>query len=497
LLGGLFANTIGGTLPSAGNVISGNGGDGILIQVDLRFTGVPTNNLIQGNLIGTDKTGTVALGNDDGIAIQGGNHTTIGGTAAGAGNTITFSHEFGVAVYSGTGNSILGNSIFSNADLGIALNSATNANNNQAAPVLTGVSSSGSGTTISGTLAGYPSSAFRVELFANPSAAPGQGQTFLGFAQVTTDAQGNFTASLPASLRPGTYLSATATDAAGNTSEFAANLAIKGALTVATSSSLMLVGNNPPPLTGFVNGIPFTSPLQYTTPFGDVVTITLSTTATSASPVGQYPITATLSGANAGNYVLLPTDGTMYVVSLGTDPSSTTGAQAVTFWDNRGNARLITAADLASLDVLNLVNQGGAAFDPQSVAQLQAWLSISPNATTAYQLAVQLAVIDLNLLTGHVQSTDLVYAGALLPFASAYGTAGLTSGGFIDVQNLMSAANSILAQVSPGVPAGDPNAAYEAALASVLQAANANTDFVQQELLWNLVGLYPSLTGQP
>src|SRR5205807_10375054 len=114
-------------------------------------------------------------------------------------------------------------------------------------------------------------------------------------------------------------------------------------------------------------------------------------------------LTATLSGASTGNYLIDPTTshfGTLYVVSVGADPTSTTGAQSVAFWDNKGNAKLITAADLSSLDALNLVTQGGAAFDPRSVQQLQAWLSISPNATTAYQLAVQLAAMDLNVLAG-------------------------------------------------------------------------------------------------
>ncbi len=197
--------------------------------------------------------------------------------------------------------------------------------------------------------------------------------------------------------------------------------------------------------------------------------------------MGQYAITATLSGANAGNYVIDPatsTTGTMYVVSVGADPSSTTGAQAVVFWDNKGNAKLITAADLSSLDALNLVNQGGAAFDPKAVAQLQAWLSISPNATTSYRLAVQLAVMDLNVLAGYVKTTDLVYAGSLLAYPDAYGITGLTSGGFISVQNLMTAANAVLGQVVPGAPSGDPNQAYELALAQVLGAANANSDFV-------------------
>ena len=123
----------------------------------------------------------------------------------------------------------------------------------------------------------------------------------------------------------------------------------------------------------------------------------------------------------------------------------------MTFWDNKGNKTVVTTADLSSLDALNLVNQGGADFDPHSVAQLQAWLSISPNATAAYQLAVQLAAMDLNVLAGDVKATDLVYAGGLLPYATADSIAGLTSGGFIDVRDLMQAANAALGQVNPGI----------------------------------------------
>jgi hypothetical protein len=296
---------------------------------------------------------------------------------------------------------------------------------------------------------------------------------------------------LPAALPPGTFLSATATDAAGNTSEFAADITVKGVLTVNTNSSLMLVGNNPPPLGGSVNGTTFTGSITYTTAFADQVTVTLGTMATSAGAVGQYAITATLSGASAANYFIDPgtsTTGTMYVVSIGPDPSSTTGAQAVTFWDNSHNSKLITKTDLLSLDGLNLVDQHGVPFDPTTAAQLRAWLLTGPKATTAYQLSAQLAAMDLNVLTGYVKATDLVYAGGLLPYASAYGITGLTSGGFIDVQYLMQAANAVLGQVSAGTP--DPNQAFEAALTSVFQAANANSDFVTQELLWGLVGAF-------
>jgi hypothetical protein len=104
--------------------------------------------------------------------------------------------------------------------------------------------------------------------------------------------------------------------------------------------------------------------------------------------------------------------------------------------------------------------------------------------------------MDLNVLAANVQAADLVYAGGLLPYAGAYGITGLTSGGFIDVQDLMNAANAVLTQANAGDPAHDANQAVEAALTQALQAADGNADFVQQDALWNLFGVYLSLTGQ-
>ncbi len=91
--GGAANTTIGGTTAGAGNVISANQSDGILI------TGQGTsNNAVAGNFIGTDVTGTMPLGNtDDGVQIDGGAaNTTIGGTTAGAGNVISANGECGI-----------------------------------------------------------------------------------------------------------------------------------------------------------------------------------------------------------------------------------------------------------------------------------------------------------------------------------------------------------------------------------------------------------------
>ena len=109
-------NIIGGTVAADRNVISGNLDDGIQMQGG---TGGAANNIIQGNYIGTDVTGTVAIPNaNQGFAVfaaAGGTNTTntVGGTAALAGNVISGNGGFGVAISSGgtTGTLVQGNKI--------------------------------------------------------------------------------------------------------------------------------------------------------------------------------------------------------------------------------------------------------------------------------------------------------------------------------------------------------------------------------------------------
>src|SRR5262249_44803754 len=102
----------------AGNLISG-GSYGIFIQHQGAPGPGPT---IRGNKIGTDITGTLGLDSGRGIVISGSpDGATIGGTNPGDGNTIAFNSLWGVLVSTGTGCSILGNSIFSNGSRGIML----------------------------------------------------------------------------------------------------------------------------------------------------------------------------------------------------------------------------------------------------------------------------------------------------------------------------------------------------------------------------------------
>lgn len=82
----LRGNIIGGTSSAARNVISGNRR---AISLSGGRGNAPTGTIIQGNYLGTDRTGLRALGNEqDGIAINDTRHSLIGGTEPGAGNVI-------------------------------------------------------------------------------------------------------------------------------------------------------------------------------------------------------------------------------------------------------------------------------------------------------------------------------------------------------------------------------------------------------------------------
>jgi hypothetical protein len=183
-------------------------------------------NRVQGNFLGTGPSGTSALGNGgNGVAVVNASNNTIGGTAAGARNVIAFNGNDGVLVNGGTGNAIQQNSIYSSGNLGIEL--VNGGNSGQVAPVLTAVASDGSSTTIAGTLTSAPDTSFTLEFYANDVCNPsgyGEGQTFLGAATVTTDDSGaaTFTVTLDGGVAAGQYVSATATDPAGDTSAFAA-----------------------------------------------------------------------------------------------------------------------------------------------------------------------------------------------------------------------------------------------------------------------------------
>jgi len=298
------SNTIGGIVLGAGNLISANHTRGIW------FTNAPWS-VLQGNTIGTKADGSSSLGNTfHNVECEAGaNNTTIGGTAAGAGNRIAFAQSIyaGVRIRAGSANNaILGNSIFSNGALGIDLgnvginanvscDTSPGANMLQNFPVLT-QAVSGESTVIRGTLNSRPNTSFLLQFFASPTCDPsgnGEGQIYLADKSVVTSNNCNtsFAATLPVQVPPGYVITATATDPANNTSEFSACLPIISvptlALTTAGSTNVNLSWTN--------NGTTFFlketqslfSPIQWTT-----------VTNTPVLNNGQFIVTLPLSGTS-------------------------------------------------------------------------------------------------------------------------------------------------------------------------------------------------------
>jgi hypothetical protein len=237
------SNTIGGTAPGTGNLISGNVGTGITITGGPGGLGgqLGISNVVQGNAIGTDASGSYPLSNGgDGVRIVWNVHVgtpaagsnQVGGTAAGAGNLIAFNGGDGVHVVAGVHNPIQEDTIYGSGNLGIEL--SNNGNDSQAPPTLTSATMNGGNLTVQGTFQGAASTTYSLDLFANDACNPsgyGEGQYYLGSTTVQTDSSGhvNFTITLPGvSVSPGQFLSATATAPNQDTSSFSACLLFGG-----------------------------------------------------------------------------------------------------------------------------------------------------------------------------------------------------------------------------------------------------------------------------
>jgi len=228
---------IGGSEPGAGNVISGN-------NTGISLTDGATGTTVKGNRIGTDASGTRPVSNHgNGIYILTQSlGSIIGGTNPGEGNTIAFNCGQGIGIPAGfalVGWAMLGNSIFSNAGLGISLlnngnpipnddgDADTGPNNLQNHPVITAAPVAAGMVDLAGTLNSLPAKTYRVEFFSGLGCHPtgaGEGRHFLGARNLVTDVSGNASfgngSAMFAIPNDHSVFTATATDPDGNTSEF-------------------------------------------------------------------------------------------------------------------------------------------------------------------------------------------------------------------------------------------------------------------------------------
>ncbi|MBV9468266.1 MAG: right-handed parallel beta-helix repeat-containing protein, partial [Abitibacteriaceae bacterium] len=286
---GSSQNTIGGTTPEARNIISGNaravlivfaGTQGNAVQgnyIGLNPSGsatIPngqgiviwqgaTNNIIGGTATGA---GNVISGNrQDGILIIPNGPIGTDGNQV-RGNTISHNSGSGVHVVGDSrGNSVRQNIIVANGKLGINLqpdgepdNTVTpndpgdadrGPNNLQNFPVITQVISNGSSTIINGTLNSTPNSRFDLDFYRNTAldaSGYGEGEVYLGTTRTTTNNSGNgsFSVSVVGSFSR-QFFTVTATNAStGDTSEFSKAIqasvtprAVRVSTTISTASA--------------------------------------------------------------------------------------------------------------------------------------------------------------------------------------------------------------------------------------------------------------------
>ena len=226
---GVYAdnNVIGG--PGAGNLISGNGTHGLNINSSPHNG----NNLVQGNKIGTDITGTNPIPNmGHGIYYIEGGGSTFGGLGSGEGNIIAFNLYAG-AFIEGSYQYIVGNQIFSNGGGGVYINSRSVISQNSIYDNDNiGIWAQGSSATdppilnSNNWISGAACAGCVVEIFlADPDpTGAGEGKEFLGSVVATNN--GEFSMTLLNGFPFCGQVTATATNSDPRTSQFSENVTV-------------------------------------------------------------------------------------------------------------------------------------------------------------------------------------------------------------------------------------------------------------------------------
>jgi trimeric autotransporter adhesin len=211
-------NTIGGTQPGAGNVISANAGDGVSLE---GFDVVEANRVL-GNWIGTNKTAQRDLGNGgSGVHIGFGDDNTVGDDDETSPlNMIMHNGEDGVTIENGFGNSVLRSVMADNGNLAIDLGgdgSTANdpndldfgSNGLQNGPEIEEATTA----SVEWELETTPNAFYRLEFYACDGPGAGEGATYLGSTTTFTDANGNAddTTTLPTPVEAGDHVAMTAT----------------------------------------------------------------------------------------------------------------------------------------------------------------------------------------------------------------------------------------------------------------------------------------------
>jgi len=231
-------NVIGGTALGSFNQIAASTYYGIFI-----YGAGATNNRVEGNYIGTNVSLAQGLGNWFGIVIYGANGNSIGGIANNTGNFISDNVNQGIYNWYGSRNRFLRNFVFRNGGAGIenepqgllpndALDADHGPNEGQNFPTVTAATAGAGSVTVSGFLASQPSTQYRVEYFVSAQCEAsgfGEGEHYVGFQDVMSAADGKAVlGAVLTTVYVSGFVTATATDPDGNTSEFSPCAAIGG-----------------------------------------------------------------------------------------------------------------------------------------------------------------------------------------------------------------------------------------------------------------------------
>lgn len=225
---GASNNTVGGLSEPEQNLISGNGSSTIIPSIGAGvhlFGSGTTGNRVLGNRIGLSATGASLPNSGNGVAlVEGASGNTIGGEAAGAGNSIAFNRGHGVylADAASTDNVVRKNSTYANDSLGAAIRRS--AQNDIVSPVIALIDSNrvfGTGAPALGVVDLY--------VAAPDPSGRGEGRTWL--AAATATAGGTFEIIAPL-LQNTDTITVQGTDVGGNSSEFSANVVVSQLLDV-------------------------------------------------------------------------------------------------------------------------------------------------------------------------------------------------------------------------------------------------------------------------